>query len=668
MKLFGSKKDETSTKDAEMAQLQQAIDQSGMPINVQTVALHELEKLGKMAQGTAEHTITLNYLEYLTSLPWSRCTEDNLDLTRAESILNDAHYGLEDIKGRIIEYLATRTLKAQRRFRVLVADDEMIVRDNLQHILENEGFSVITTPNGMDAVRLIESSEFDLVFADLKIHGLDGIAILEKTKAAWPETEVIMVTGYATIDSAVEAMKKGAFHYLAKPFKLDDVRETAKQAMQKRILRQESKGPIICFMGAPGTGKTSLGKSVARALGRQFIRLSLAGMKDEAEIRGHRRTYAGSMPGRIIHEIRRAGYNNPVFMLDEVDKIGQDFRGDPASALLEVLDPEQNASFTDYYLDIPFDLSKVIFITTANIIDNIPSALLDRLEILKLSGYTEEEKKNIAAKFIIPKQTRESGLAQYSPVFHEAAIYRIIRNYTREAGVRNLERAMASICRKVARDIISKPEQDRTPPEITPDAVELYLGPRKFHFEVTEARDRVGVTTGLVWTASGGDIIFVEATKMKGSKTLIMTGSLGEIMQESAQAALSYIRANAGAFGVAEDFFEYQDVHIHVPAAAMQKDGPSAGMTIALALLSVLTGRPARRDVAMSGELTLSGRILPVGAIKEKILAAKRAGVKVVIMPERNRVDVAMVPAGVKEGIETVFVENIKEIIDIVLK
>ncbi|MDD5452039.1 MAG: endopeptidase La [Desulfovibrionales bacterium] len=668
MKFFGSKKSEQMPHEAEIEDLRLAIDKAHMPAEVQEVALHELKKLSKMGQMTAEYGIILNYLEYLISLPWDKTTEDNLDLARAETILHQDHYGLEDIKARILEYLAVRSLRSKIKYRIMVADEDENVRRNLQDMLEKEGYTVVTATDGTGALRLIESSEFDLILADLKLKGLDGLAFLEKAKATWPETEFIMMSRYAILDSAVEAIKKSAFHYLSKPFNTSELQETVKNALQRKMCVQDTKSPILCFMGPPGTGKTSLGRSVAHALGRKFVRISLAGMKDEAEIRGHRRTYAGAMPGRIIHEIRRAGYKNPVLMLDEIDKIGQDFRGDPASALLEVLDPEQNDKFTDYYLDVPFDLSKVMFITTANTADGIPGALRDRLEIVKLSGYTEEEKKNIATRYIIPRQIRETGLTAYPPEFTDAALYKIIREYTREAGVRDLERQIGSICRKMARAIIAGPGHNMSRRTIFPDSIEKYLGPRKYLFEATEAKNRVGVTTGLVWTEAGGDIIFVEATKMKGRKKLIMTGSLGEIMQESAQAALSYIRSNACIFNIAENFFDFQDIHIHVPSAAAPKEGPSAGITIALALISALTERPARRDVAMTGELTLTGRVLPVGAIKEKILAARRAGVKVVILPQKNKVDVDTLPADAKDGIRIVFVDNLTEIVDIVLE
>jgi len=460
--------------------------------------------------------------------------------------------------------------------------------------------------------------------------------------------------------------KRGAFHYIAKPFKIEEVKLAIKQAIQDRVSTISTKGSILCFAGPSGTGKTSIGKSIADALGRKFARISLGGIKDEAEIRGHRRTYAGAKPGRIIEEIRRTGVANPVLMLDEVDKICQDFKGDPASALLEALDPEQNYAFIDHYLDVPFDLSGVMFIVTANIPDNIQPALFDRMEVIEFSGYTEEEKKNIALKHLIPKQITEQGLTEFPPNFTEEAILKIIQEYTREAGIRNLERMIATICRKIATEVV-KNNMPRNSIIITPEVVEKYLGPRRYYFEVADAKNRVGVVTGLVWTETGGDIIFVEVAKMKGKRELILTGSLGNIMKESAQAALSYIKSNAYVFGISEDVFENQDIHIHVPAGAIPKDGPSAGATIAIALISLFTNRPARRDVAVTGELTLSGRVLPVGGIKEKILAAKRAGVKTVIIPHRNKVDIENLPEDFKQNLEILFMEKIEDVIDKVL-
>lgn len=441
-------------------------------------------------------------------------------------------------------------------------------------------------------------------------------------------------------------------------YDLKKVKERILEYLAVRTLKEKMKGPILCFVGPPGVGKTSLGRSIARALGRKFIRISLGGMRDEAEIRGHRRTYIGALPGRIIQEIYRAGNNNPVFMLDEVDKIGVDFRGDPASALLEVLDPEQNFSFTDNYMDVPFDLTNVMFITTANVLDPVPPALKDRMEVITLSGYTDEEKEKIAVTYLIPREIEENGLTNYPLQFTEAAIYKIIRDYTREAGVRNLQRNIASICRKVAKEIT----QNKPPREIiTPELAEEFLGARKFYDEVTAEKDRIGVVTGLAWTETGGDIIFVEATRMKGKGDLILTGSLGDVMKESARAALSFVEANSADLNIDPKEFTDMNIHIHVPAGSIPKDGPSAGITMTTAIVSLLSGRQAHRHVAMTGEISLTGRVLAIGGLKEKILAARRAGVKKVIVPERNRRDLEDIPDNVREELEFIFVEDVRE-------
>jgi ATP-dependent Lon protease len=433
----------------------------------------------------------------------------------------------------------------------------------------------------------------------------------------------------------------------------------------KDYIRREREGVILCFIGPPGTGKTSLGQSIARALGRKFVRQSLGGVRDEAEIRGFRRTYVGAMPGRIIQAMRRVGTKNPVFMLDEIDKIGQDFRGDPAAALLEVLDPEQNREFRDHYLDVPFDLSQVMFITTGNVLDTIPAPLRDRMEILQLSGYTEDEKLHIARDYLVPRQRRENGLREDEVSFTDDALRRIVREYTREAGVRNLEREIGAVCRKVAARIA---EGIGGPTEITAEAIPEYLGPPRYFYEVAERTEIPGVATGLSWTPQGGDILFVEATRMPGGKGFTLTGQLGEVMRESAQAALSYVRANAEQLGIAPDFFERYDIHLHVPEGAIPKDGPSAGLTMATALASLLSGRPVRADVGMTGEITLRGQVLPVGGIKEKVLAASRAGLTTVILPRRNERDLEEVPAEVREKIKFVLVDRISQAFEAALE
>jgi ATP-dependent Lon protease len=523
---------------AEINELRGKIRAAEMPPKVQEIAFKELSRLERMNSISAEYTVSRTYLDYLVTIPWNKKTVDNLDLNRAQRVLNEDHYDLEKVKDRILEFLAVKKLK-----------DPM-------------------------------------------------------------------------------------------------------------------KGPILCFVGPPGVGKTSLGRSIARALERKFIRISLGGVRDEAEIRGHRRTYVGALPGRIMQEIRRAESSNPVFMLDEVDKIGQDIRGDPAAALLEALDPEQNFSFTDHYLDVPFDLQHVLFITTANTLSPIPPALLDRMEVIHLPGYTEEEKEKIAFQFLIPRQKEENGLKEHPLAFTPDAVAKIVRDYTREAGVRSLEKEIATACRKVAKDVA----MDRPSKHVIDEAVvEELLGPRKHFREIAQEKDRIGVATGLAWTENGGDILFIETSKMKGEKGLILTGSLGDIMKESAQAALSYIRANASSLNLSEHFHQEYDIHIHIPAGATPKDGPSAGIAIATAVLSLLKDQPVPHDMAMTGELTLTGRILPVGGIKEKLLAARRAGVKTVILPKKNEEHLADVPDDVKKEMTLVLVEDIREVWDYAL-
>jgi ATP-dependent Lon protease len=479
--------------------------------------------------------VTRTYLEWLVELPWAITTEDKLDIQMARDILNSDHYDLEKVKKRILEYLAVRKLKADK------------------------------------------------------------------------------------------------------------------------------KGPILCLVGPPGVGKTSLGRSIARALGRKFVRISLGGVRDEAEIRGHRRTYVGSLPGRLIQGMKKAGANNPVFMLDEIDKLGHDFRGDPAAALLEVLDPEQNHSFSDHYLEVPFDLSKVMFVATANIMDPIPPALRDRLEVLEIPGYTREEKMNISRQFLVPKQLSEHGLSPEKVIFEDAAVGEIIDSYTREAGVRNLEREVANVIRGVA--VLVADEKAKEIERITVERVPDFLGPQKHLSEVAERTAEPGVATGLAWTPVGGDILFIEATKMNGKGQLVLTGQLGDVMKESAQAALSFIRSRARWLGLEETFLEKNDLHVHIPAGAIPKDGPSAGVTMFVAMASLLTGKPVRNDVAMTGEITLRGLVLPVGGIKEKFLAAHRAGIKRVIMPERNRKDIIEIPEQPRKEIEIIFVKRMDELL-----
>jgi len=542
---------EASEQQMEVEEFRRKIEEAGMPEEAEKEARRELDRLSKLPTAAAEYSVIRTYLDWLVNLPWNVQTEDNLDIAHARKVLDEDHYDLDEVKERILEYLAVRKLKEERK----------------------------------------------------------------------EEREQEEVTDY---------------------------------------IRREREGVILCFVGPPGTGKTSLGQSIARALGRKFVRMSLGGLRDEAEIRGHRRTYIGAMPGRIIQALRRVGTKNPVFMLDEVDKLGMDFRGDPAAALLEVLDPEQNREFRDHYLDVPFDLSQVMFITTANLLDPIPAPLRDRMEILQLSGYTEVEKVHIAQGYLIPRQRRENGLRQDEISFTNGAIRRIVREYTREAGVRNLEREIGRICRKVATTIAGG--DGKVPVRVTARDIPKYLGPPRF-FQETALRTQIpGVATGLGWTPTGGDVMFFEATKMPGKKGFQITGQLGEVMKESAYAALSYVRAKAKDLGIPEDFFEHNDIHLHVPAGAIPKDGPSAGVTIATALVSLLTGRTVRPDVGMTGEITLRGQVLPVGGIKEKVLAAHRAGLRTVILPKWNEKDLEDIPSEVRKKMKFVLVENVDEV------
>ncbi|MFH0887803.1 MAG: endopeptidase La [Planctomycetota bacterium] len=448
---------------------------------------------------------------------------------------------------------------------------------------------------------------------------------------------------------------------------LEKVKERILEYLAVRKLKQDMKGPILCFVGPPGVGKTSLGKSIARALGRKFVRFSLGGIRDEAEIRGHRRTYVGALPGRIIQWVRKSGSKNPVFMLDEIDKIGIDFRGDPASALLEVLDPEQNNSFSDHYLEVAFDLSSIMFITTANILDTIPSALRDRMEVLELPGYIAEEKLKIAQNHLILKQLKEHGLDENDLKFNHELIDKIISDYTRESGVRNLEREIANVCRKVAKNKASEENAKKPLPKPTAKNIEDFLGPVKFFSELAGRNPEQGVATGMAWTPVGGDIIFVESTKMKGNNNLILTGYLGDVMKESARAALSYIRSHAERLKIPESSFKNCDIHIHVPAGAIPKDGPSAGITIGISLISLFMNKPVRNDVSMTGEITLRGKILPVGGIREKVIAARRAGIKTIILPRKNQNDLKEIPKHILNGLNFKLVDNIEDALKVAL-
>lgn len=643
--------------------LRARITTAQLPHFVDEAVRNELSKLEKTDAAIAEYPVGLNYIELVLALPWNKSTPCKLDLARAQSILDTRHYGLTQVKQRILEFLAAKTLCSKAKQSILVVDDEAIARANMIHVLSKEGYACHGAANGREAQEILAQEEIDLVVTDLKMEQMDGLELLEEINRTMPEVPVIMVTGFATVSSAVDALKKGAAHYLGKPVNLEELRRTVKDVLEKKLFVQMGKGPILCFTGPPGTGKTSVGRAIAEALQRQFIRISLAGLRDEAELRGHRRTYVGALPGRIITELKRTGVNNPVFMLDEIDKIGQDFRGDPASALLEVLDPEQNVHFTDHYLELPFDLSRIMFIATANDLSKLPGPLLDRMECLEFTGYTEREKLQIAQQFILPRQLKVAGLSKAAVRFSTEGLTRVVNDYTRESGLRNLERQIADICRKIAM-LYLKAHGHEEQVLIDAPAVTKLLGPRKFQREAAEATPQTGVATGMVWAETGGEIISVEAALMPGNGTLILTGSLGEVLRESAQTALSFLRSKAGDFGVPGDFFRNSDVHIHFPSGAIPKDGPSAGITIFAALLSLLTQKPARRDVALTGEMTLTGRILAVSGLREKVLAAKRAGVQLVLLPRANQEEVESLEADVLEGVRLQLVANASEIIE----
>jgi ATP-dependent Lon protease len=564
------------------------------------------------------------------------------------------------IKGEVQAEVTKKVGKSQKEF---------LLREQMKQIQEELGEDDARQGEANDLRSKVESAQMP---EEVHKIALKELKRLERINPASPEYTVsrtyldyltaipwqVSTPDNKDINQAEKVLNED--HY-----DLKKVKERILEYLAVRTLKEKMKGPILCFVGPPGVGKTSLGKSIARTLGRKFIRISLGGMRDEAEIRGHRRTYIGALPGRIIQEINRAGSNNPVFMLDEVDKIGADFRGDPASALLEVLDPEQNFSFTDHYLDVPFDLTNVMFITTANQLDPIPAPLRDRMETISLSGYTDEEKLNIAQTYLVGREVEENGLSSIPPVFSDEAIYRITHDYTREAGVRNLQRAIASVCRKIAKEVAQGKTARKT---ITPETVAELLGAPKYFDEVASEKDRIGVATGLAWTESGGDIIFVEATKMKGKEDLILTGSLGDVMKESARAALSFVQANCVELGIEKKDFDNTTIHIHVPAGSIPKDGPSAGVTMATTIVSLFSGRPARRDVAMTGEMSLTGRVLAIGGLKEKVLAARRAGVKKVLAPAKNQKDLEDIPDNVKKELEFVFVEDVREVLVHALK
>ncbi len=557
MKAIQKELGENDEQAVEVEEFRKKIDAAKMPEEAEKQARRELDRLTRLPTAAAEYGVIRTYLDSLVTLPWSQGTNDNLDISHARKILDQDHYGLQDVKERILEFLAVRKLRLERK------------------------------------------------------------------------------------DEKAEASKD--------------------------LIRREREGVILCFVGPPGVGKTSLGQSIARAMERKFVRISLGGVRDEAEIRGHRRTYIGAMPGRILQALRRVESHNPVFMLDEVDKLTMDFHGDPASALLEVLDPEQNVEFRDNYLEVAYDLSQVFFITTANTLETIPSPLLDRMEIIHLSGYTESEKIAIAKGYLVPRQVRENGLRPTEVNFSKDALKTIINQYTREAGVRNLERKIGAICRKLGTHIAEGKKQSA---RITPKVVKEFLGhPIFLETEEIDTRTSIpGVVPGLAWTPFGGEILFIEATRMPGAKGFQVTGSVGNVMQESARAALSYVRSHATEIGIQKDFFDKTDLHMHIPAGSQPKDGPSAGVTMATALVSLISGRPVKKSVSMTGEITLRGQVMPVGGIKEKMLAAHRAGLKTIILPKRNQLDIEDVPEEIRKTMTFIFAESVNDVLKAALE
>ncbi|MFW5733552.1 MAG: S16 family serine protease [Oceanidesulfovibrio sp.] len=634
--------------------LRQRIHDTPLPPHAEKAAARELGRLQKTDPSAAEYGIGQAYLDFILELPWRKSSQDNLDLDRAASMLDAEHHGLDLVKERVLDHLAATIMVQRSTGNVLVVDDEQIARENIAHALKQH--RVDTAENAEQALELLGDTEFDVVITDLKMRGMDGLALLNTWKERSPQTDFIVITGYATVDTAVNALKQGAYQYLPKPLNLDRLRTIVSEIMDKRLRMRTGRGPVICFTGPPGTGKTSIGRAIAQALGRSFVRFSLAGLKDEAELRGHRRTYVGAMPGRILAEIRRVGVNNPVFMLDEIDKVGQDFRGDPASVLLEILDPEQNSAFMDHYLDIPFDLSGILFIATANMPERLPRPLLDRMEMIPFASSSLSEKKQIALKYLLPKQAAATGFHTSQISMKDEAVERIVLEYTREAGVRNLERALGSVCRRLARLVLQG--KRNLPAVIAADDLPELLGPPRFPRDTAARSNAPGVAAGLVWSETGGHTINVESAIMHGTGRLTMTGSLGRVLRESAQTALSYIRSQAGPLGIEPDFFQNADIHVHIPAGSIPKDGPSAGVTIAVALASLLKNQAVRQDTAMTGELTLSGELLPVSGIREKVLAAQQAGFTRVLLPAGNKRDMDDLDDEIAGSVTAVFVVN----------
>lgn len=638
--------------------LREKVEAAGLPPDILDAARTECDRLDNADPTSPDYAIGWNHIDFILSLPWNKTTKDDLDLVRAEEILNARHYGLRPVKDRILEFLAVKNLHGRRRPRILLVDDEPIARENLSIVFESDGFEVAAVSNGLEAVEAMEREPADIVVSDLKMDGMDGMELLQVLRRRWPGVKVIMLTGYATVKTAVEAMRRGADQYLGKPVNLTKLRGYAADLYDQSLRMEHLRGPVLCFSGPPGMGKTSIGRAVAEAMGRKFFRLSLAGLRDEAELRGHRRTYVGAMPGRILQGIRKAGALNPVIMLDEVDKAVQSFQGDASAVLLEMLDPEQNNAFVDHYLGLPFDLSGALFICTANGVERLPAPLRDRLEVIEFPSYTRREKFEIASRFLAPAQLTLHGLDEHQAAVTPETLTMLIAEYTREAGLRGLRKQLASLCRKLARQALTKGEKTLT---VDPDTAVKLLGPPPYAPAAARSRPKIGLAASLVWTENGGEVIYVEAVRMTGGKQLLLTGSLGEVLRESAQTALSCIRSRAEQFGVAPDFFEGTDIHVHIPAGAIPKEGPSAGLSIAVALLSLLTGRPARRDVASTGELSLLGEVLPVGGVREKLMAAQSAGATTVILPQGCAAAAAALEDEVVRPLDVRFVSSLEE-------
>ncbi len=609
---------------AELGELRARAAKAPLPPHARKTVEKEMTKLARLNPMAPDHSVTRGYIEWILDLPWETYSADHLDLREAARVLDEDHYGLEKVKRRILEYLAVLKLTGERAARTAGLDDGRPTTDD--DSADNAPADVAETapvavPTGRSRKKVPVAITDDSESSDT-------------TDASDSETT-------------------------------DDQPPTTDSPVTPRVTPAPMRAPILCLYGPPGVGKTSLGKSIARALGREFVRMSLGGVRDEAELRGHRRTYVGALPGRIIQSLKKAGTSNPVFILDEVDKLGSDYRGDPSSALLEILDPEQNSAFNDHYLELDYDLSKVLFVATANYVEQIPAPLRDRMEMIEITGYTHDEKRAIARQYLVPRQRERNGLDEAQFDLTDEALDLVIDGYTRESGVRQLEQMVGSVARGVAAKVARGDADGDT---VTPDEVDDYLDSRRYYSEVAERTEVPGVATGLAWTPVGGDILFIEASVSRGSGRMILTGKLGDVMRESAQAAHSYVRAHADELGIPYDAFRYWDLHVHVPAGAIPKDGPSAGTGMLTALTSIFTQRRVRHDTAMTGEITLRGLVLPVGGVKEKVLAARRSGITRVVLPERNRTDIEDIRKDAIEGLDIHYVSRMRDVLPLTLE